>query len=80
MFSLCLHGFPLGTQASTHNPKTYLELIGLIGYSKLAIGVNLSVSGWLLFVSQPCDELVICPGCTPCLCPMPARKAPRKMN
>ena len=47
MFSPCSRGFPPGTPVSSHSPKTCTEGIRLIGDSKLALGVNVSVSGCL---------------------------------
>ena len=40
MFSQCLCGFSLGSPASSHSPKTCRLGFGLIGDSKLIIGVN----------------------------------------
>ena len=46
MFSSCLHGFSPGTPASSHNPKTCK-----ICYSKLFVGVNVSVAVVCPYVS-----------------------------
>ncbi len=65
MFFPCLPGFPSGTPASSHSPKT----CRLIGDSKLPVGVNVSVSGclslcvspamkWQLVQSEPSKETV----------------------
>ena len=47
MFSLCLRGFSSGTPASS-----YVNW-GLIGHSKLPIGVNVSLDGCLSFYVSP---------------------------
>ncbi len=39
------------------------QLRGLIGNSKLPIGVNVIING-CLSIYQPCDELATCPGYT----------------
>lgn len=44
MFSLCLHWFCPGTLAPFHSPKTS---VGLIGDSKLIVGVNVSMNACL---------------------------------
>lgn len=58
----CLHVFPLGTLASSHNKKT----------CKWGSSVSLNCHRckcehkWLLVpICKPCDELASCQGCTP---------------
>ena len=43
MCSPCMRGFSLGTPASSHHPETCM--LGLIGDSKLSLGVSVSVHG-----------------------------------
>lgn len=53
-FTCSLHGFSLGTQASSHHPKSAKKKkkVRLISISKLSVGVNVSVNGGLsLYVS-----------------------------
>lgn len=51
MFSSCMRGFSLGT-SSLHRPKTWL-----IGYSKLALGVNARVYGCVIVVLRQTGDL-----------------------
>merc|ERR1711980_625 len=53
MFSPCQRGFSPGTPASSHSPKTCNLGTRLIDYSKLSIGVNVSVNGCLSLCVSP---------------------------
>ena len=53
MFSPCKRGFSPGTPASSHSPKTCKMGTRLIGYSKLTIGVTVSVNGCLSLCVGP---------------------------
>ncbi len=54
MFSLCLRRFSVGTLASSNNPKDMQ--VRLTGDSKLAVGVNVSVSGCLSLYVGPVTD------------------------
>ena len=54
MFSPCVRGFSPGTPASSHSPKTCS--LGLIGDSKLPVGVSESVNGCLSLCVSPVTD------------------------
>ncbi len=51
MFSPCLGGLPPGTTAASHSPKDMQ--VKLTGDSKLPVGVNESMNGWLFLFASP---------------------------
>lgn len=62
MFFPRLHGFSLGTPASSHSPKNML--VSLIGVSKLPSSVSGYLSTSCLSTCEPGCGLVTCPGST----------------
>lgn len=58
-------GFSLGTQLSSHNPKTYI--FRSIRDYKLLLGMSVRVKGVCVYV---CQGLVTCPVYNPCCHPM----------
>ena len=53
ILALCLSGFSPGTPASSNGIKTCKVGVRLIDYSKLPVGVNVTVDGCLSLYMQP---------------------------